>query len=185
MVSADNERVTTYVALLRGINLGSTNKISMPRLRAMAEELGYADVRTHINSGNLILGSSESADAVTSQLSAAITATFGLRIDVTVRTAAELAATLAANPYPDGDPSQVTIAFLTGPVGADAPERVSALAAEGEEYVFGEREIYVHYAHGIGKSKLALRFSAVIGVSATVRNVRTVGKILALCTPSA
>jgi uncharacterized protein (DUF1697 family) len=169
-----------YVALLRGVNLGPTKKISMPELRAMAAELGYADVVSYINSGNLILRTTKSAATVERELTAAIQDTFGHHVDVTVRTPDELARVLAENPYPDGNPSQVTVAFLTGPVAATAEQKVAALAVEGERYTFGEREIYVDYAHGIGNSKLAAKFSAAVGVSATVRNVRTVGKLLEL-----
>jgi uncharacterized protein (DUF1697 family) len=81
--------VTTYVAFLRGINLGSTNKISMPELRSMAEELGYEGVSTYINSGNLVLRTPKKAATVEGELARAITARFGYRIDVAVRTLAQ------------------------------------------------------------------------------------------------
>lgn len=171
---------TTYVALLRGVNLGPSRKISMPALREMASGLGFADVSTYINSGNLVLGADGPAADVEAQLIQGIVDTFGHRVDVTVRTPAQLQQVLAANPYPDGDPSQVTVAFLTGPAGAQAQEKVAGLAAPGEQYTFAGREVYVHYARGIGNSKLAARFSAAVGVSATVRNVRTVGKLIEL-----
>jgi uncharacterized protein (DUF1697 family) len=172
--------VTSYVAFLRGVNLGPTKKVSMPELRALASELGYADVASHLNSGNLIFSTAKKAATVERELSAAIAETFGHPVDVTVRTADELQRVLADNPYPDGDPSQVTVAFLTGPVKAQAQERVAARAVPGERFTFGEREIYVDYANGIGNSKLAATFSAVVGVSATVRNVRTVVKLVEL-----
>lgn len=172
--------MATYVALLRGVNLGPTKKISMPQLRAMASELGYADVATYINSGNLIVNTDQRAATVEHRLTEAIEDAFGHHVDVAVRTPAELARVLAENPYPDGNPSQVTVAFLTGPVATTAVDKVAALAVEGERYIFGEREIYVDYANGIGNSKLAAKFSAAVGVSATVRNVRTVGKLLEL-----
>lgn len=171
-----------YVALLRGVNLGPTRKISMPQLRDLASELGYVDVVTYIASGNLILTTAKSAETLERELTEAIQVTFGHRVDVTVRTPAQLERVLAANPYPEGDPSLVTVAFLTGPMAATAAEKVAALAVEGERYTFGDREVYVDYAHGIGKSKLAAKFSAAIGVSATVRNVRTVAKLLELAT---
>jgi uncharacterized protein (DUF1697 family) len=174
--------VASYVAFLRGVNLGPNNKISMPELRAMAEDLGYTDVATYINSGNLIISSTKKARTLEQEISKAIKGTFGRGIDVTVRTPAQLRKILAANPYPDGNPSQVTVAFLTKAPAADAKDKVAAVAADYEPFTIAGQEVYVHYSRGIGTSKLAEKFSAIIGVSSTIRNIRTVEKIVALCT---
>jgi uncharacterized protein (DUF1697 family) len=173
--------VATYVTFLRGVNLGPTNKISMPELRAMAEDLGYTDVATYINSGNLIISSTKNAATVEREISDAIKKTFGRSIDVTVRTPAQLKKILAENPYPDGNPSQVTVAFLTKTSAADAKEKVAAVAKDYEPFTFSGQQVYVNYSKGIGRSKLAEKFSDIIGVSSTVRTVRTVEKVLALC----
>jgi uncharacterized protein (DUF1697 family) len=173
--------VATYVAFLRGVNLGPTNKISMPALRAMAEDLGYADVATYINSGNLILSSAKKADTVEREISKTIKDTFGRPIDVTVRTPAQLKKILAENPYPDGNPSQVTVAFLTKAPAKDAKDKVAAVAKDYEPFTIAGQQVYVNYSEGIGRSKLAEKFSDIIGVSSTVRNIRTVDKVLALC----
>jgi uncharacterized protein (DUF1697 family) len=173
--------VATYVAFLRGINLGPTNKISMPALRAMAEDLGYTDVATYINSGNLIISSPKKAAEVEREISNAIENTFGHPIDVTVRTSAQLKKILDDNPYPGGNPSQVTVAFLTKAPAKDAKDRVAAVAKDYEPFTFARQEVYVNYSQGLGKSKLAERFSDIIGVSSTVRTIRTVEKVLALC----
>jgi len=174
--------VPTYVAFLRGVNLGPNNKISMPALRAMAEDLGYADVATYINSGNLIINSPKKAATVEREIADAIKDTFGRPIDVAVRTPAQLKKLLAENPYPDGDSSQVTVAFLTKAPAADAKQKVAAVAKDYEPFTFSGQQVYVNYSQGIGKSKLAEKFSAIIGVSSTVRNIRTLEKVLALCT---
>lgn len=173
--------MTTFVAFLRGINLGPTNKISMPSLRAMAEDLGYTDVATYINSGNLIINSTKKAATVEREISKGIKDTFGRQIDVTVRTPARLRKILAENPYPDGNPSQVTVAFLTKSPPADAKQKVAEIAQAYEPFSFAGQEVYVHYSQGLGRSKLAEKFSAIIGVSSTVRNIRTIEKVLALC----
>ena len=169
-----------YVAFLRGINLGSTNKVSMPRLRKLAEELGYTDVATYINSGNLILTATDPAPTIEQRLAAAILDELGLDVDVAVRTPARLATIVADNPFPDGDPAYVTVAFLTKPAPAEARRRVADVATEKEPYVFSGQEVYVHYTEGQGRSKLSARFSDILGVSATVRNLRTVTKVLEL-----
>ena len=172
----------TYVAFLRGINLGPTNKISMPALRELAADLGYTDVRTYINSGNLIFSSTKSAATLEREISAAIKSTIGHRIDVAVRTPAQLKKVLTNNPYPDGNPSQVTVAFLTKASGSRRQGRRSRPSPqEYEPFTFAGKEVYVHYSQGLGTSKLAEKFSAIIGVSATVRNIRTVEKVIALC----
>ena len=174
--------VATYVAFLRGVNLGPNNKISMPALRAMAEDLGYTDVATYINSGNLIISSPKNAATVEQEIVKAIKDTFGRPIDVAVRTPAQLEKLLAENPYPDGNPSQVTVAFLTIAPAADAKQKVAAVAKDYEPFTFSGQQVYVNYSQGIGRSKLAEKFSAIIGVSSKVRNIRTLEKVLALCT---
>jgi uncharacterized protein (DUF1697 family) len=172
--------VATYVAFLRGVNLGPNNKISMPALRGMAEVLGYTNVATYINSGNLIVTTPKKAATVEHEISKAIKGTFGRPIDVTVRTPAQLKEVLAENPYPDGNPSQVTVAFLTKAPAKDAEDRVAAVAKNYEPFAFAGQQVYVNYSQGIGKSKLAEKFSDIIGVSSTVRNIRTVERVLAL-----
>jgi uncharacterized protein (DUF1697 family) len=173
--------VATYVTFLRGVNLGPTNKISMPELRAMPEGLGYTDVATYINSGNLIISSTKKAATVEREISDAIKETFGRPIDVTVRTPAQPDKILAENPYPDGNPSQVTVAFLTKTPAAEAKDKLAAVAKDYEPFTFFGQQVYVNYSKGIGRSKLAEKFSDIIGVSSTVRNIRTVQKVLALC----
>ena len=173
--------MATYVAFLRGVNLGPNNKIAMPALRAMAEELGYTDVATYINSGNLIITSPKKTATLEREISNAINDTFGRSIDVAVRTPEQLKKILVENPYPDGNPSQVTVAFLTKAPAADAKQKVAAVAKDYEPFTFGGQEVYVNYSEGIGRSKLAEKFSTIIGVSSTVRNVRTIKKIVEIC----
>ncbi|SDS73548.1 Uncharacterized conserved protein, DUF1697 family [Friedmanniella luteola] len=172
--------MTTHVALLRGINVGTAKRVAMPALRAMAEGLGYRDVATHINSGNLLLGTEEDAETLRQRLEQGIEEGFGLHADVVVRTVAQLDAALAANPFPDGDPSRVTIAFLAGPAPDGTAERLLALATADEPVLVHGQEVYVLYGHGQADSKLAAAFAKVLGVSATVRNLRTVRRLVDL-----
>lgn len=171
---------TTFVALLRGVNLGPSKKISMPQLRSLVSELGFAHVRTYINSGNVILSSAKPAEKIEQEISEAISDTFGHRVDVIVRSAEQLQKVVGSNPFPDGDPSQVTVAFLVHPPDARGMERLAEAAPDHEPYLLAGREVYVNYTQGIGTSKLAATFGAVIGVSATVRNLRTVAKLVEL-----
>jgi uncharacterized protein (DUF1697 family) len=173
--------VSTHVALLRGINVGTAKRVAMAELRAMAERLGYADVATHLNSGNLLLSTGQDAETLRSRLEHGIEQTFGLHSDVVVRTADQLAAALAANPFPDGDPSRVAIAFLAEPAPAGAEQRLAALAAEDEPFLVQGLEAYVHHVHGQADSKLAAGLVKALGVTGTVRNLRTVTKVVELC----
>lgn len=171
--------MTTYGAFLRGVNLGPTRKVAMSRLRELATGLGYDDVATLQSSGNLILTTDRSARQVERELSTALADEYGVRVDVAVRSADELRALLAANPYPEGSPSQVTVAFLTGPPSAGAAEKLRATATANEPFTIAAREVWVHYGDGQARSKLAARFSDVVGVSATVRTVGTLGRVVA------
>ena len=173
--------MTTHVALLRGINVGTAKRVAMPALRAMAEGLGYTDVATHINSGNLLLSTDEDAATVRQRLEQGVEQTFGLHADVVVRTVDQLAAVLAANPFPDGDPSRVVIAFLAAPAPPAAADRLAALATDDEPFLVQDLEVYICHGHGQADSKLAAGFARALGVSATVRNLRTVTKVAELC----
>ncbi|HET9872069.1 MAG TPA: DUF1697 domain-containing protein [Propionibacteriaceae bacterium] len=170
--------MTQYAALLRGVNVGG-KKVSMAELRSLAESLGYEDVSTYINSGNLLFRSSKRAPTLVAELEAAVVSQLGGSTDVVVQSRAQLKSAVDHNPYPDGDPSRVTIAFLTGPPAADAAERIAAVAVD-EPFTLAGQTIYVHYTRGLGDSVLAQRFSKVVGVSATVRNLRTVAKLVEL-----
>lgn len=174
-------RVTRYVALLRGINLGPARRVAMPALRELAAGLGYADVATHLATGNLLLTTDRAAAEVRAGLERGLLDALGVRVDVVVRTADELAAALAANPFPDGDPSQVVLAFPAGPPAPDAAARIAALAAEDEPFALGDGVVYVRYGHGQAGSRLAPALADLLGVSATARTLRTVTALVARC----
>ncbi len=114
----------------------------------------------------------------------AISDTFGLTIDVMVRSDTQLKKVLDDNPYPDANPSQVTVAFLAKAPGPEAEKQVAAAAAEHEPFAFGDRCVYVNYSHGLANSKLAAQFSSIIEVSSTVRNIRTVAKLVEMSAKS-
>ena len=171
--------MTTYVAFLRGVNLGPHRNVPMPRLAELGRELGYDDVWTWVNSGNLVLTTAKPADEVEREVAGAIEHELGTPVDVTVRTADALAALLERNPFPDGSPSQVTVAFLTAPAAAGLTERLAAAATDAEPFRVEEREIWVHYGDGLARSRLATGFIATVGVSATTRTLGTVSRIVA------
>jgi len=164
-----------YVALLRGINVGGTGILAMKDLAAMCGKLGFARARTYIQSGNAIFECGLKEDAVRHKLEEALHTKMGKRIDVMVRTAAELRATLDANPFPDKEPARVAVFFLAGKPPVEQLRGLTGPA--GEQVRAGRREVYVYYPEGMGRSKLKVPLD---GAAATVRNINTVAKLTAL-----
>ena len=152
----------------------------MAELRLLTENLGYEQVSTYINSGNLLLSSPKKSPEVAGELAQAIQDQFGFSAAVMVRTDRQLRGVLAGNPYPQGNPSQVMVAFLAGKPAAGATERMTALATADERFTLGSSEAYIDFAGGLARSKLAAQLANAIGTDATTRNVRTVTKLVSL-----
>jgi len=165
--------VTTFIALLRAVNVGGTGKLPMAELRAMCEAEGFADVRTYIASGNVVFASDRDAAAVKAALEGRLAAYAGKPVGVCVRTAAEMAAVLAANPFPDAAPNRALAIFLDAPPPADALDH--ARHRTTERLALGAREIYVDYGDRdtMAGSRLAIPAAA----RGTARNMNTVAKL--------
>jgi uncharacterized protein (DUF1697 family) len=173
--AVENTTMTVYVALLRAINVGGSGKLPMKKLSDLCTDLGFENVRTYIQSGNVVFASRNGEVAVRQALEAALTKTLGKPADVAVRSAAEMAAVLAANPFPQAAPAKVGVAFLNRSLTKSALKDV--VTAGKEEVVLGRREAYIHFPDGMGRSKLKL--PKAFG-PATVRNINTVGKLAAM-----
>jgi uncharacterized protein (DUF1697 family) len=171
--------VDTYVAFLRGVNLGPQRAVSMPRLVEIGEALGYEDVWTYLRTGNLVLTTGKAAATVERELEKALAEEHGTHVDVTVRTAARLEEVLADNPFPDESASRVTVAFLAGEPPDGVEERLAEAASTHEPFEVRGRELWVHYGDGQARSRLGANLSAVVGVSATTRTVGTVARLVA------
>ena len=166
-----------HVLLLRGVNLGSRRRIAMGELRQALGDAGFADVTTHLQSGNIALSSSLRAAALEVEVSALISTRFDLEVPVLSRTARQLQAVLDDDPIPGAaeDPKRYQVTFLAAAPSAAAVERLRELAAEREQLVVHGHELYTWHPDGIARSKLAARLSAKeLGVSATARNWTTV-----------
>jgi uncharacterized protein (DUF1697 family) len=163
--------MTTYVALLRAVNVVGTGQLPMAELRAMCDEAGFARVQTYIASGNAVFASRASPAKVKQALEARLLAYAGKPIRVMVRTAAEMAAVLAANPFPRAPPSKTVAIFLDQAPPPDALDH--AAGAKGEEMRLGAREIYVHYPDGQGMSRLRIPAAQ----PGTARNMNTIAKL--------
>jgi len=167
--------MTVYVALLRAVNVGGTGTMPMARLTELCTGLGLGHVRTYIQSGNVVFSSPWSADAARTALEMALTDELGTPAHVIIRTAAELERTVSANPFPDAEGAKIGVALAHEPV---PPSSIDGIHAPGgEQVVAGERELYVLYPDGMGRSKLTLPKS--LG-PVTVRNMNTMVKLAGL-----
>jgi uncharacterized protein (DUF1697 family) len=146
----------------------------MADLAEMCIDAGFSNVRTYIASGNVVFQSKLSASRARAALEQRLMSYSGKPIGVVIRTAGELAAVLEANPFKNAHPSKAVAIFLDSPPAADALTR--AAGRNREEMRLGEREIYVHYADGIGRSKLTIPAAR----EGTMRNMNTIAKLVAI-----
>ena len=163
--------MTVYIALLRAVNVGGTGAIPMAELAGICESIGFTDVKTYIQSGNVLLRSGDKEQAVADLLDEALGKKFGKKPGVMVRSTAEMEEIAANAPFPDAKPGFLLVHFLPERAAANALEGM--VAPDGEEAVVAGREIYVHYPIGSGKSKLKLPALK----PGTSRNINTVRKL--------
>jgi uncharacterized protein (DUF1697 family) len=166
--------MTPYVALLRAVNVGGTGKLPMADLRAMGEACGFANVRTFIASGNLLFESGQDETAVNAAIETRLAEYAGKRIPVLIRTAQELDAIIAANPFPDAHPSRHLVYFHRTP---PADTLIAGCRdINGERLALGTRELHVDYGDGIRFTRLKIP-----GIEATTaRSINSVRRIAAL-----
>jgi uncharacterized protein (DUF1697 family) len=163
-----------YVALLRAINVGGTGVLPMAELRSICEGLGFADVKTYIQSGNVLFRSELAENEVQAKLEEALAARMGKPPGVVLRSRSALEAVLANAPFPHAKPNFLLVTFLPEPPAAGALDRL--VAPDGEEVRIHGREIYIHYPNGSGPSKLKLPALK----PGTARNLNTVRKLAEL-----
>jgi len=170
----------TYVALLRAVNVGGTGTLAMSRLKSICTDAGFDRVETYIASGNVVFDSKAKPAAVKAELETRLAAALGKPVGVMVRTAAEIAAVLASNPFAKAktrtkaEPKLTYVVFLDAAPPRDALETVKGQA--DEKVARGKREIFVHYPSGMGRSKLRIPAAR----AGTARNLNTVAKLAAM-----
>ncbi len=179
-------KMTPYIALLRGINVGGHKKVGMAELRAFAGELGLEDARTLLQSGNLVFrhAGQTTPAALEKRLEAEAVKRLGLETDFLVRDAKEWAEVVAGNPFPEiaaTDPSHLVVVFLKdAPTGA-AVEALQAAIKGPEEVRVEGRHAYLMYPVDIGNSKLtSVVVEKKLGTRGTGRNWNTILKLGAL-----
>ena len=166
-----DSKMANYVALLRAVNVGGTGKLPMAKLHGMCVDAGFTAVKTYIASGNVVFASPAKPARVKAELEARLLAYASKPVGVIVRTAAEMQDVLERNPFPNAAPNRTVAIFLDGPPPSDALAHATGFT--DEEMRLGEREIYVHYGHGMATSKLRIPAAR----SGTMRNMNTIAKL--------
>lgn len=171
----------TFIALLRGVNVGGRNKIPMQELRALCGSLGWTDVRTYIQSGNVIFRAGAVASALEDVLEHTIQRDLGLSIPVLVRAAADWPVYVRGNPFHDfsrTEPNRVMLALSKRPPRHTAVDELRERAEDGEQIARVGDALWFYYAGGAGKSKLSPTLvDRLVGSPVTARNWRTVLKL--------
>ena len=178
----------TYIALLRGINVGGSHTLSMKELKLLLEKDGCVDVQTYIQSGNVIFRSAtSSASRLANELTAAISRSHGFEPLIVVLTRGELESAAAENPYAEANenPTSLHLFFLAERPAKPDLNSLDTLKARTERFALKGKVFYLHAPDGIGRSTLAKRAERLLGVDATARNWRTVTTLIKMAHASA
>ena len=168
--------MTVYVGLLRGVNVGGKTKLAMADLRRIAEDCGFEDVRTYVQSGNVVFRTGGAAAAVAQKLRSAIAAETSLNPPIAIRSAAQLAKVVEQCPF--DDTANVHVTFLVEGAKGAAP-KVDQEQFAPERYEVRGKEVYLYLPNGLGRSKLAAALSkGAAAADGTTRNWRTVTAVL-------
>jgi uncharacterized protein (DUF1697 family) len=169
-----------HVALLRAVNVGG-RKLPMAELRALAEGLGWAEVATYIQSGNLVFTTGGAGDALENRLEQAIAKEFGLDVPVIVRSAAQWKRYPQGNPFAaeaEKEPNRLMLLLSKRPPSAGAEQAIEAKAKAGERVRRAGDALWIHFPEGAGTSKLTPSLiDRAIGSPSTARNHNTVVKL--------
>ena len=178
----------THIALLRGINVGGKHTLLKKDLISLFEEAGCDDVRTYIQSGNVVYASRPAlGKRVPALVAAAIATRFAFDVPVVQRTAAELRRVVDRNPllHRGTDPKRLCVAFLAEKPSATRVRRLDPLRSPPDTFAVVGHEIYIHYPNGGARTKLTnAYFDTTLGTTSTVRAWTTVLKLIGLATKS-
>jgi len=173
---------STHVALLRGVNVGGKNCVPMKDLAEIFAKAGCGDVRTYIQSGNVLFRATPAiAEGVPSRITAQIAKRFACQVPVVLRTADQFTAAVRNNPFREVPQEALHVYFLAGVPDAARAAQLDPDRSKPDAFVVHGREIYLHLPNGIGRSKLTnAYFDSKLSTISTARNWRTVLKLLEL-----
>lgn len=173
--------MNTYIAFLRGINVGGKNSLPMKQLVAILQGVGARNVKTYIQSGNAVFQSAEKDLAqLAKNLAAEIKQRHGFEPYIHILTFEAIKQAIAQNPFPEAeaDPSSLHLGFLADKPDSPNLEKLTSLKKASERFHLGDGVFYLHAPEGIGRSKLAASTEKLLGVTMTDRNWRTVCKVM-------
>ena len=173
----------TWIILIRGINVGGNNIVPMQKLREILEQAGYTNVRTYIQTGNVVFDSEITTKAaICKAVGNCMEAGFGFRPRILALSANKLKNIIKDNPFPKAveTPKFLHVFFLARPAENADLAVLETVKAHNERFYISKDAAYLHLPDGVWKSKLAAKLEACLGVEATARNWRSVGKILDL-----
>ncbi|KAA3663732.1 MAG: DUF1697 domain-containing protein [Chloroflexi bacterium] len=177
--------MNTFIALLRGINVGGHNKLPMKELVALLDSIGLEAIKTYIQSGNVVFQTLRTErDKLREEISTAIGQRHGFTPQVMLLSLADLETAVSQNPYPAATQEPKTLHFYfleTNPIAPDLV-KLAAVKADREQFALIDKVFYLHAPDGIGRSKLAAKVEKALGVATTARNWRTVSKIMEMGT---
>jgi uncharacterized protein (DUF1697 family) len=177
------ETVPAYIAMLRGINVGGQKIIRMEQLRESCAALGFKNVETYVQSGNIVfLAMKEPPSTLSKRISEAIRHDFGFPVPALVKTSKEMEDVIESNPFLKEkgiDASKLHVTFLSNAPSKNALKRLETLPAQSDRFHAGRREIYLYCPDGYGRTKLSnTAFEKALAVEATTRNWKTVNTLL-------
>ncbi|MCC6874621.1 MAG: DUF1697 domain-containing protein [Sandaracinaceae bacterium] len=171
----------THIAFLRGINVGGKRSLPMKRLVAIFEAAGGEDVRTYIQSGNVVFRARRAA-GLAERVTEDIEEQFGFQVPVVLRTAGELGAVPGACPFPASEPKALHVAFLAERPPDSKIALLDPSRSPGDRFAVIGKDIHLCLPNGVGKSKLTNEyFDRALGTTSTLRNWRTVLELIRLC----
>lgn len=174
--------MNTYIALLKGINVGGHKKVPMAELRKLFSKSGFENVQTYIQSGNVIFKSSEQTITIEDKIQKAIMAHFGFEVSVLVKTRQELQQIFENSPFSEDKKKASYFMMLHDKPSVELVEIASKKIYVGEEYMILNDCIYFFNAKGLGQSKFNVNFfERKLNTFATARNYNTMVKLLSLC----
>lgn len=173
----------TYISLLRGINVSGRNLIKMEALRALYENLGFSDVATYVQSGNVVFRAGEAAfETIAGQINRQIEKEFGFDVPVLVLDVGKLQRIAEANPYaaePEKDPAFMHVTFLASAPDLSGSSKLSEKQVAGEEFFITDNAVYLYCPLGYGRTKLTNSYiESALKTSATTRNWKTTTELL-------
>jgi uncharacterized protein (DUF1697 family) len=170
--------MNVYIALFRGINVGGKNMLPMKELVILFKNAGVDNVKTYINSGNVIFTSeAETCRQLQTRISSGIESKYGFTPAIHILELKELEEAISGNPFPQSEPETLHVGFLSAAPKNPDLQKLGSLKIESERFKLIGRIFYLHAPEGVGRSKLAANSERLLGVSMTDRNLRTACKL--------